>query len=161
MQARETEYLGVKYRSKTEAMFALAMNTHYQKKGQRIRLLYEVEKYKTPCGYIPDFELSYISEPFLCDFTTLIEIKPNIPTQSYLDYLFKQFQWLRSKDYFHSITWYSLYIFNPYDRLFFSILFDVFDNTRPIIDDLERPEWFNDILFDIALKYRFDLEPDF
>ena len=160
-EARPTEYRGKLYKSKTEAMFAMVMNYYYERKSERIRLIYELEKYKTPSGYIPDFELTYVTEPFLADFTTLIEVKPSIPTQVYLDYLFKQFRWIREKDYFHNISWYCLYVFNPYDKIFLNIGFDVFDNKPPLLEDLEHSQWFTNELFDIALKYRFDLEPDF
>lgn len=159
MEARETEFKGKLYRSKTEAMFAFIIDQSFKEKGQRYRLIYEPEKYKTPNDYIPDFELTYVEEPFLADFTSLYEVKPARPTQAYINHLEKQFQWIKAKDHFESVSFYCLYVFNPYNRIFEYILFDF--ETSPIVDDFEQPLWFKEHWFDLALKYRFDLEPDF
>jgi len=159
MEARETEYIGVKYRSKTEAMFALIIRQKYLENCHRFRLIYEPEKFKTPYGYIPDFKEVYVEEPFLSDFITLYEVKPDFPNKTYIQYLEKQFRWIKEKDYFGFISFYCLYIFNPYKRIFEYILFD-FEET-PKIEDFERPLWFKDEWFDLALNYRFDLEQTF
>lgn len=158
MEARPTLYKGIKYRSKTEAMFAFVMNQRYKELGHRYRLIYEPAIYKTPDNYIPDFREDLVEEPFLADFTSLYEIKPSIPNQTYINYLEKQYKWLKEKDWFESISFYCLYVFNPYKKEFKSILFD-FEST-PTIEDFERPMWFKEHWFDMALAHRFDLEPD-
>ena len=155
-EARPTEYRGVVYKSKTEAMFACLIDVNQKEKNQRVRLRYEPEIYKTPGGYIPDFVLDQISEPFLCDFTTLIELKPSMPTQAYINYLDKQFKWIRNKDYFQAISFYAMYVFNPYDHIFQYILFD--KEYIPTIEEFETPAWFKDYYFNEVLKYRFDLQ---
>ena len=139
-------------------MFALVINQHYKERGHRYRLIYEPIIYKTPNGYIPDFREDLIEEPFLADFTSLYEIKPSIPNQTYTNYLEKQFKWIKEKDCFNAISFYCLYAFNPYKRLFEYVLFD-FENT-PTIEDFERPKWVKEHWFDLALNHRFDLEKE-
>lgn len=159
MEARATEYMGVVYKSKTEAMFALIKRESYKELGRRFRLKYENKKYKTPDGYIPDFVTDEIDEPFLADFTTLIEVKPKRPTMAYINYLEKQFTWLKEKDWFESISFYILFVCNPYDRTFEYIMFDT--ELCKFIIEYETPLWFKEEWFDLALNYRFDLEGGF
>lgn len=152
MDAKPTQYKGKVFKSKTEAMFALILDAKLNKNS---RWIYEDSRYKTPYNYIPDFAEHFGVEAFLSDFISLIEIKPAMPNKTYIEYLQKQFQWIKANDKFHFINWYCLTIFNPYKRTIESVLMD--DNGNININDLEKPAWFKDDYFDLALTYRFDL----
>jgi hypothetical protein len=154
-EPRPTEYMGKVFKSKTEAMYALLMDIKSLEVNRRQRVLYEPEKYKTPSGYIPDFEKAEIDAPFLADFITLIEVKPSIPNKTYMEYLTRQFAWIKQNDKFHFISFMAIYVFNPYDRV---ILYDLFNfETLTFSGDFEKPAWFKDEYFDSVLRFRFDL----
>lgn len=153
MEARKTEYNGKVFRSKTEAMFAIILDS---KKNQYTRWEYEPNRFVTTDKYIPDFIEHYGCEAFLSDFISLIEVKPARPTLEYLNYLERQFKWIKDNDKYHFITWYMLVVFNPYQRIFEYITTD--EDGKFSVLDFDTPDWFNPDWFDTVLKYRFDLE---
>lgn len=70
IQAIPTEHNGTKYRSRTEARWAVFFE------DQRIPFAYEQEGYQTYAGwYVPDFRLTAASE------LTFFEVKPHEPSQ--------------------------------------------------------------------------------
>jgi hypothetical protein len=153
MEARPTEYLGVVYKSKTEAMFALLLNIVTDEYSS---FTYEEIRFKTPDGYIPDFT-KYISVGnHTTDFIEMIEIKPSVPNKTYIEYLEKQFQWIEKNDRFNFITFHTLYIFNPYQKIFKSVYYDR-ETKKMDMDNLDDVGWFNEKYFDELLNYRFDL----
>ena len=89
----------------------------------------------------------------MADFISIIELKPSIPTDSYLKHLTKQFNWIKYNDKFYFIDRYCLIIFNPYNRIYKEAIY-ISDNDWM---DFFTPDWFKDEYFDIVLKYRFDL----
>ena len=151
MEAIKTMFKGKEFRSKTEAMFALILD---KSQGQYSRWTYEEQRFKTPSNYVPDFVRYYGVEAFLSDFISVIELKPSIPTQTYIEHLEKQFNWLKANDKFEFINWYCLCIFNPYDRICEQV---ILEDGKLLVENLERPAWFKDEYFDMVLNYRFDL----
>ena len=145
--------MGKVYKSKTEAMFAHIL---HNKLDVYSRFTYEEKRFATPTGYIPDFIRYHGVNHFLADFIEIVEVKTMIPNPTYIKYLEEQFTWIKKNDRFNFISFYALYVFNPYKRTFDSVLFDL-DTLKLNINDLERPAWFNDNIFDEVLKYRFDL----
>lgn len=155
MEARPTQFKGVNFKSKTEAMFALILDVSKQEYPIPSRWCYEEKRFKTPNGYIPDFVNYYSEQPFLSDFISLIEVKPTYPTAAYLKHLEKQFNWIKNNDNFCFINWYSIYVFNPYKRICEFVLLD--ENGTLNAENYSKPQWFKEDLFDLALNYRFDL----
>jgi hypothetical protein len=92
-KAIPTEYKGVVYRSKSEAMFARYLELS---SGDRVHIHYEWEDLILPCGYVPDFtsiaitaELTDRCPPDLS--FNVIEYKPCMPTDTYVCNLIDRF----------------------------------------------------------------------
>jgi hypothetical protein len=84
LKARPTEYKGVRYRSKCEAMFARWLDLEC-KCDQYDGFSYE----PNICGWIPDFiawKTTFIRKTTIPEISySIIEYKPSIPTDTYLD----------------------------------------------------------------------------
>lgn len=153
MDARPTEFMGKVYKSKTEAMFAYILHSRLDVYS---RFTYEEQRFKTDKGYIPDFVRYHGVNHFLADYIEILEVKPAIPNATYIKYLEEQFAWLRENDKYHFISFYALYVFNPYNNVFDAVLMDL-DTGKIEVEYLERPVWFDEKYFDEVLNYRFDL----
>jgi hypothetical protein len=90
--ARKTEYKGVVYRSKCEAMFAKWLELHLKTRGAiGSGFVYEPVGMIALAGWTPDFVAFEISNPsehtlsgLPCLAYTIIEYKPSRPTQTYV-----------------------------------------------------------------------------
>lgn len=75
-KAVPTEYKGVRFRSKSEACFAMYLD-HYN-----VLWEYEPKELALECGYVPDFRIiRHSAKAFYCE---LIEYKPSMATDTYL-----------------------------------------------------------------------------
>lgn len=89
---RQTEYKGVVYKSKCEAMFARWLELHLKGRGSiGSGFLYEPAGMSALTGWTPDFvafEISRPTEITLCGLPcleyTVIEYKPSRPTDTYI-----------------------------------------------------------------------------
>jgi hypothetical protein len=94
MEARKTEYKGVQFRSKCEAMFALWLDLKYQEFGTE----WEYEPTWASVGkYVPDFVMRRLKETHFISNLGLyrnellfFEYKPARPTGTYLDEVCKK-----------------------------------------------------------------------
>lgn len=116
-QATRTEYKGVTYRSKTEAIFARCLDL------AGFNQEYEPDCLRLGLSYQPDFLAGKNTFPHARN--AIIEVKPSMPTRSYLDNLFHKMY--KQKPYPIEETFkyiyggkfdFSLAIFNPFDRQF-------------------------------------------
>lgn len=87
LEARPTEYRGVVYRSKCEAMFARWLELKCTEEGDPFGIIYEPTNYATLDGWVPDFlvwsvENVDVGMPQLRRI--LYEYKPSRPTETYL-----------------------------------------------------------------------------
>jgi hypothetical protein len=149
------------YRSKTEAMFALILDASARLQKDIQIHFYEPTFLKTDGGYVPDFMIirlvptTYGYDDFFTA-TTVCEVKPSMPSDSYFNYLQNIYKNYSIIDSNYHINFYSLFVFNPYRRI---CLYSIFDyDTLTINKEMETPKWFKDEYFDFALNYRFDLK---
>jgi len=155
---RKTEYKGVVFKSKSEAIVARSMDL--------VGLLWEYEPYQTKCndGYICDFWVivpaSVVNDgrPSNWFQNVFIEYKPSIPTNTYLNEIYDRFKTLGLK---RNPTIWILYG-NPFDDTVQSgwLAIDVYDENH-----LKRkwrslgPSFLGVIdKWHEAKKYRFDLK---
>jgi hypothetical protein len=73
IKARKTEYCGVQFKSKSEAIFARALHI------LGYLWAYEPEHLRWINGYVPDFIVSHLFS------NTIIEYKPKMPTATYIE----------------------------------------------------------------------------
>lgn len=158
MIARETEYKGIVFKSKSEAQLAYIYdldNINFN----LIRLLnyqYEPHNFITKDGYIPDFLriTVYKDSPFPINYD-IIEYKPTMPNKIYLKYLEKQFTEISQKDGYNFIDGYLLYFGSIYNRDISCLMFRKeemkFGSESFILS------WITKEYYDMVSKYRFDL----
>lgn len=157
MKPIQTEYKGVVYRSKSEAIFSRAWGQCH-KWGPESNLQYEPEFASIP-NYTPDFAY--------CSFTsfgkwifTVIEYKPRRPTVTYISQFAERLKAIDSHlggqlSYGSAIYW-----SNGFGCSDFGVIRPVLDNTTGEWALGEAEEW-DDLLkqeFIKATKYRFDLQ---
>lgn len=87
LEAIPTEYKGIVYRSKSEAMFARYLELRYSEEGDPFGVVYEPKHLQTLDGWVPDFlvwqvENTCVWIPQL--IVTVYEYKPSKPTETYL-----------------------------------------------------------------------------
>lgn len=90
MNARQTEYNGVVYKSKSEAqlahMFDLRMSKNTDTSHEVV--IYEPNRLITKDKYVPDFmRVTTYSDFFVALHIEVIEYKPSEPNKTYLQYL--------------------------------------------------------------------------
>ena len=90
-KAIPTNYKGVTYRSKSEAIFAKALDLFFSSRSDlQGSYCYEpIDWWIAPMDYTPDFDLVVKMEKDNHRSTTLIEYKPSEPSSSYLHRLEK------------------------------------------------------------------------
>ena len=159
-----TEYRGVKFKSKSEALFARCLDLA-NNDVVKIAWSYEPPFLKQPDGYIPDFEIWFIFNAREFYKTSPIgvrvvaEYKPAGVTDSYKKILAQRFDRYHQSDYWEG---YTVLIegsfFNGVESIGYSTLTEegngLFDAISPMTD---YPFWFNDQILSDALEYRFDL----
>ncbi len=86
-EASPTEYRGVVYRSKSEAMFARYLELEGEREGDPFGIIYEPEYFTTGDGWTPDFlrwrVIHLDNKPGVLN--TLYEYKPSRPTATYIN----------------------------------------------------------------------------
>jgi len=151
-------FQGILFKSKSEAMFA---NILEQMKGYRnyLRWVYEPKQFETKDKYIPDFIIYEGDELFLADWIYLIEYKPSMPTQAYIDYLAKQFEEIKKKDCYHFIDNCYLVYGNCFDNNFCRIVYDF--ESHQFFNQNDSLNWVEKIYVERAKSHRYDLETTF
>lgn len=86
MEARKTEYKGIVFRSKSEAVFARALDL-----GGWV-WEYEPDRFRSTDGWVPDFWVVRIKMKDQSIFSCLIELKPCDPTETYKTELLNRFK---------------------------------------------------------------------
>jgi hypothetical protein len=106
MEARATEFQGITYRSKCEAMFALWLS---KKNSQDVRIEYEPDWCEIG-DYVPDFAVirPILDDghriPRFCTSVELIEYKPSRPTFTYVDEVFKKLHCVANRELSNGIS---------------------------------------------------------
>lgn len=141
-EARPTEYNGVVFRSKTEAVFA---------KG--VDLLggiwhYEPEYFSSRFGWTPDFWVIFKSQSGGI-ISIVLELKPSPVTQTYKDELMRRFKTLKIGSEHHS----ALVCGSPFDRYIERTVEFIHGDIWRLQQDWIFSAW------DKAVTYRFDLKP--
>ena len=77
LEATPTEYKGIRFRSKSEAIFARALDLTPD-------LLWEYEPVETESGWKPDFRVDDYFGPDHTVLSSLVEYKPSRPTDTYM-----------------------------------------------------------------------------
>lgn len=78
MKAVPTEWNGIRFRSKSEACFAMYL-THHGRQWE-----YEPEELTLDCGYVPDFRVMWYNKSTRKFYCELIEYKPADATDTYM-----------------------------------------------------------------------------
>lgn len=152
-KAIPTEYLGVRYRSKSEAQFALALGMC----GKHQVLEYEPQ-FLGVDDWVPDFLILSQKEPGTEIEALIIELKPTSPTETYLSNLASKMQAARDCLYFPQIE--ALVISGSFYQ---SNIFQVRELSAclPCEDGFFKPAYdlvFHETKQQAVLNYRFDLE---
>jgi hypothetical protein len=91
-RAVPTEYKGVTYRSKSEAMFAVWLEMSCNRDGHPYGIIYEPGYFKTDDGWIPDFLTWQVvhldNKPEIRN--VIYEYKPAKPTKTYIELFIKR-----------------------------------------------------------------------
>lgn len=146
MIATPTEYKGVVFKSKTEAVMARAFNL------QGYLWNYEPEWTKSDDGWVADFMLIYQRQEGAIQIPVVVELKPTAPTSSYKEALAKHYTAI--KDTGKLPVAFVLLVVNPFDET----------SERYAEDFLDDGSWsrFSSFAFTThvksALSYRFDLQ---
>jgi hypothetical protein len=164
----KTEYKGIVFDSKSEAIFARAMDIQNAETERNSKMFwhYHPERF-TMNDYCPDFSIQLWSKIYdgkkfdqLTQSVILIEYKPAAPTQTYVDKIRSYYDALKEKDHYNVID----YILICYGNVFESeslkviqIYSDSSGNTISkdssyITDNIFCKEYISE-----ARNYRFDL----
>lgn len=87
LEAVPTEYKGVVYRSKSEAMFARWIELHYGEEGEPFGFVYEPKHLETSDGWVPDFLVWQVQNTtcWVPQLSVMVfEYKPSKPTDTYV-----------------------------------------------------------------------------
>lgn len=147
IEAIPTEYKGIRFRSKSEAMFAFALSR------TTLTWIYESEYFVTSDNWTPDFHLSWKGKDRI--WTAALEYKPHPVTDTYRGVLSGRFEELQSR--FTGLPFLGiLAIGNPYDKVYSVEAWDWEDGVWRCI-----PWLVNDIFnrIESALLYRFEFKP--
>lgn len=98
IKAIPTEYRGIQFKSKSEAVFArnLDISRYQEHSSFDVAWEYEPEWMKTKSGWVPDFAIFYnipIMEMGISFY--IIEYKPSMPTKTYMETLGRNFDEVR------------------------------------------------------------------
>lgn len=160
MQARPTEYKGVCYRSKSEAMFAMWLDItgrhnayHGCGRNGAHGFEYEPERFAVD-GWRPDFYRWYVKKTSQITLIhEAIEYKPTRPSDAYIDELGVRFDKMSKQvDLTHMLYYGSIYDIGNEGIIFFLCK----DDEIEIRESKSRwlsPKW----LVDDIVNYRFDL----
>ena len=160
-KAIPTEYKGILFDSKSEAIFARSLQFLIQQFQSVKEVVWQYHPEKFRIGdYVPDFLLIVVIDGYRCGFCDryLIECKPKRPTNAYLSKYTEYFKQIREKDHFGLIPDFRVCVgspFNdkhPYDL---SLYLDAneFQRIPNGIVNREAYEW--------GKQYRFDLVEDY
>lgn len=108
LEARPTEYAGVVFRSKSEAVLARALDLHPECGGNWV---YEPEMFKTSDGWKPDFYFRLGTSDGI--WSGIIEYKPSAPTETYVKRLKQYYDELRQNKEL-GVFGFGLMIGNPW-----------------------------------------------
>jgi hypothetical protein len=96
-EARPTEYKGVVYKSKCEAMFARFLELEAEAYNIKRITAYEPEFSRMPDGWVADFHVGDVfvgHDGHVEVHQKLIEYKPSRPTDTYIAEFFERSDWL-------------------------------------------------------------------
>ena len=145
-EAIPTEYSGVKFRSKSEAIFARNLELRGWPKWQ-----YEPKSLDWELdGWLPDFWVVGGNQRIHRNFSFLIEYKPCLVTDAYKDWLFERFRFIESKRLGHGCVLACGNSFNKDRRTFY------INGDFEWVECEEKIRVFECI--EEAAKYRFDLQ---
>lgn len=174
LEATPTEWRGVRYRSKCEAMFAvwlynhnIALTRELQNGGYQSQFGFEIQYEPQPLSigrWCPDF---FVKRAY-CDLRQnelwlkahcthhVIEYKPSEPTQTYIEKFQSRCNELHQKFFLEESVDYSIYYGSPYDtkssaRLCWASYFP--NDGWTIERDWLKPEF-----AEAVLNHRFDLK---
>lgn len=151
-QAIPTEYDGVLFRSKTEAIFARAMTL------SNIWWAYEPEEWRhVQSGWIPDFKLAYRTwrreKREWGIVVSCVELKPSPPTAAYLDRIHRILDAMQDRFYWVAEL---MVIGNPFDPESPRKLLNHHQGVWQEVDGKILRTFFGS--WDEAMQYRFDLK---
>lgn len=165
IKARPTEYLGVRYRSKSEAIISRSIDLTYEP-YLKYEKTYEPDWFEFKDGYTPDFFIFLADEKAQPCLSILVEYKPSMPTGVYLD-RFKQ----RAGEYFSKnlatclkhnvIPFFILAVGNPFsvnENIVLSIKQQAPYEIEKISIDSIIGRFMSYHSIEKAKEYRFDLE---
>ena len=114
LTARKTEYKDQVFKSKSEAIFARAIDQNVDR-----CFCYEPDWTVLPCGYVADFDFVFVVDTPLAkmELQIAVEYKPSMPTKTYKKELLSRFRAIREKEegFFSTIVHYLLIVGNAYD----------------------------------------------
>lgn len=169
IKAIPTQYKGILFDSKSEAIFARSLDVWNKKQNGYGKLTwqYHPEKFQID-RYCPDFSCApIISQCHALDANLkirLIEYKPSRPTSAYINRIANYFNEIKNSDHFNIIYHYMIICYgNTFEETPLRKILICHKKTKRthiidsrLSDDL-TPE-FNTECLSEAKKYRFDLE---
>lgn len=148
-KAKPTEYKGIRFRSKSEAMFAYILDNRWD--GFWFYEPYQVDDYLVDFSLITKNEGTYPIE-------FLIEYKPSSPTDTYLEFVFSKYHELKEKAFGKRVS-FMLISLNMYDSSFDAE--EYYFNPDSDVGYIKRPDTEADVWENWAREarnYRFDLK---
>lgn len=152
LEARPTEYAGIVFRSKSEAVLARALDLHPGCAGNWV---YEPEMFATSDGWKPDFYFRMVLSDSI--WSGIVEYKPSPPTETYTARLKQYYEQLRQNKKL-GVFDFGLLVGNPWSGGYCVNLFcPAGDDAREVASrhGAELYSIFN--YFEEARRYRFDL----
>lgn len=152
--AHPTEYRGVRFRSKSEAVFARNLDL------SRIPWRYEPEFFRVE-DWVPDFYLGVELKQPLGFMPLVLEFKPGEPTETYMDELLGRYVGFLRDPVMCGAVAFGILAASPFDsereRFFYQITEGDADHTFGWTENVPGIARYLTRYFDEALKFRFDL----
>lgn len=172
-QATPTQYNGILYKSKSEAILARVFDLMQERSEGEIVIKYEYEPevLRLSDGYVPDFYVSYFFTSVKSFFNHIVEYKPSGVTSAYKDKLAKRFDNYAAPisdqkkakaslpKGFDNATVCALYIGSAYDDNERTVELYLPDKEGWLKPNLWEQMGIASYLVEEARSYRFDLKP--